>query len=34
VAVVVAEVVKPDLVDVGRVSSLGDVNLALFDELL
>jgi hypothetical protein len=34
VAVTVAEVVKPDLVDVGQVGDLGDVNLALFDELL
>jgi hypothetical protein len=34
VAVAVAEVVKSDLVDVGRVDSLGDVNLARFDELL
>jgi hypothetical protein len=34
VAVAVGEVVKPDLVDVGCVSGLGDVDLALFDELL
>jgi hypothetical protein len=30
----VAEVVKPDLVNVGTVSGLCDVNCALFDELL
>jgi hypothetical protein len=34
VAVAVAEVVKPDLVNAGRIGSLGDVNLALFNELL
>ncbi len=33
-AVMVAEVVKPDLVDVGQVGSLGDVDLDLFNELL
>jgi hypothetical protein len=34
VAVAVAEAVKPDLVNVGHIGSLGDVDLALFDELL
>jgi hypothetical protein len=31
VAVAVAEVVKPDLVDVGCVGGLSNVGLALFD---
>jgi hypothetical protein len=34
VAVAVAEVVKPDLVNVGHVGGLGDVDLVLFNELL
>ncbi len=34
VAVAVAEMVKPDMVDVGHIGGLGDVDLVLFNELL
>ncbi len=34
VSFVVAEVVKPDLVNVCTIGGLGDVHLTLFDELL